>query len=367
VNPSSFGQPVALTATIVPEFGGQVTGSVTFVDGTATLGSASVNNNVATLTTSNLAVGTHSLVAAYGGDSNFTGNSSSSLAQVVNKAMTTTALTSSANPSISGKVVTFTAVVSPSSGMPTGTASFKDGSNILATVSLSGGMASYATAKLPTGSNSMTAVYSGDSNNSGSTSVPLNQFVLSATTSTLTSSPNPSVYGQPVIFTDTVSSSTGAPPDGEVITFAQGAVTLGTGTLSGGVATLSYSSLDAGTKAVRAIYNGDPVFAASMSKAINQVINQATTTTNLVSSLNPSTFGQAVTFAATVSPQFSGTAIGNILFQDGTTTLKTVTLSGGVASFTTSTLASGQHSIKATFNGNLDMGASSGSLNQVVH
>ena len=65
------------------------------------------------------------------------------------------------------------------------------------------------------GTNSITAVYGGDSNNSGSTSAPVNQFVSAATTTTLTCSPNPSAVGQAVMFTATVTSSVGAPPDGE--------------------------------------------------------------------------------------------------------------------------------------------------------
>jgi uncharacterized protein YfaS (alpha-2-macroglobulin family) len=79
---------------------------------------------------------------------------------------------------------------------------------------------------LPPGSNSITAVYGGDSNHSGSTSAPVNQFVLAATTTMLTSSPNPSKYGQAVTFTAKVTSSIGAPPDGETVTFKQGSTTV---------------------------------------------------------------------------------------------------------------------------------------------
>jgi hypothetical protein len=97
-------------------------------------------------------------------------------------------------------------------------------------------------------------------------------------------------------------------------------------------------------------------------------VNQANTTTTLVSSLNPSDYKQAVTFTATVSPQFSGTVAGTVAFYDGATLLKTVTLSGDKAKFTTSKLTSGTHSITATYNGSTDFtGSSSAPLTQTVN
>jgi len=97
------------------------------------------------------------------------------------------------------------------------------------------------------------------------------------------------------------------------------------------------------------------------------VVNQANTTTTLVSSLNPSNYKQAVTFTATVSPQF-GKATGTVTFYDGTTTLATKPLSAaGAAEFTTAKLTSGIHSITATYNGSADFTGSSASLTQTVN
>jgi Bacterial Ig-like domain (group 3) len=90
-------------------------------------------------------------------------------------------------------------------------------------------------------------------------------------------------------------------------------------------------------------------------------------TTTLVSSPNPSNVGQAVTFTATVSPQFSGTVKGTVTFYDGTTALKTVSVSGGVAKFATKTLTSGAHNITATYNGSTSFNSSSASLTQTVN
>ena len=186
-----------------------------------------------------------------------------------------TTLTSSANPSVSGKMVTFTALVSSAAGTPTGKIEFLNGTTVLATLKLTSDSAQYTTRNLPPGGNSITALYLGDSIHNSSASAPLNQFVLAATATTLSSSPNPSAAGQSVVFTATVTSSIGAPPDGETVTFKQWTTVLGTGMLSGGSATFTTSTLKTGTDPVRAVYDGDSRFASSKSEARQQVVNKA--------------------------------------------------------------------------------------------
>jgi len=93
------------------------------------------------------------------------------------------------------------------------------------------------------------------------------------TTTTLTSTPNPSTVGEEVTFTATVSSSAGSPPDGETVSFMQAKTTLGTGTLSGGQATFTTSTLKKGTHGVVAVYGGDSEFANSKSKPDKQVVD----------------------------------------------------------------------------------------------
>jgi hypothetical protein len=266
---------------------------------------------------------------------------------------TTTTLGSSVNPAVSGKRVIFSATVSPQSGtgVPTGQVTFYNGTTALATVPLTSGSASYTTSKLPLGTSMITAVYGGSSNNSGSTSAPVNQVVTAATTTSLTSVPNPSSYSQAVTLTATVTSGVGFPPNGESVSFMRGTVLLGTGMLSGGSASLQTSMLTVGTYGIKAVYGGDPNFSPSTSKAVSQSVSKATTTTALASSLNPSTFGQSVTFTATVTPEFSGAPTGSVVFKNGTATLGTVTLSGGVASYTTTKLAVGMDSITAAYGG----------------
>ena len=147
----------------------------------------------------------------------------------------------------------------------------------------------------------------------------------------------------------------------------RGTTLLGTGTLSGGSASYITSTLKAGTNTITAVYGGDSKLAGSKSKAVSQVVDKASTTTALVSSVNPSKVGQSVTFTANVTPEFGGTVTGTVSFYDGATLLKTVALSGGAAKFATSTMASGSHTIKATYNGSTSFDSSSASLLQTVN
>ena len=109
--------------------------------------------------------------------------------------------------------------------------------------------------------------------NGSSTSAPVNQIVFAKTTTTLTSSPNPSTFGEAVTFIATVTSNIGAPPDGEPITFMKGTAVLGTGALSGGSASFTTSTLPVGTSYIKAVYGGDSTFAGSKSTALKQVVN----------------------------------------------------------------------------------------------
>ena len=148
---------------------------------------------------------------------------SNKLSQVVTAATTTTLLWS-INPSVQGRSVTFTATVSSLVATRTGTVQFLNGTALLATEVLRYGTARFTTSQLPPGPNPITAVYSGDPNNSGSISGIVNQLVKAPTTITLTTSQDSSVYGEAVILTGEVTSSIGAPPDGESVSFKRGSI-----------------------------------------------------------------------------------------------------------------------------------------------
>jgi hypothetical protein len=164
----------------------------------------------------------------------------------------------------------------------------------------------------------------------------------------LTSSANPTVYGGSVTFTaPTAASATGT------MTFYDGAASIGTGMLSGGVATFTVNSLGAGTHSITASYAGDPNYLSAVSAAESQVITRAPVTITVTSSLNPSSFGQSVTFTFTVAG-VSGlaTPTGTIAFSDGSTALASPTLNAsGVATYTTVMLSGGSHTLSAVYGG----------------
>ncbi|HEV2489577.1 MAG TPA: Ig-like domain-containing protein [Candidatus Acidoferrales bacterium] len=371
VNPSSFNQLVTFTATVTPATSGTPTGSVTFKNGTTTLGTGTLTGGVATFSTSTLAIGSHSITGVYGGDTNYTGSTSPILTQTVNKTATnTSAIISSLNPSTYGQSVTLTVTVSSTTtGTPTGSVTFKDGTVTLGTKTLVAGVAAFSTTKISAGTRSITAVYGGSSTFLGSTSPILTQTVnkVGTTTSAIASSLNPSTYGVSVTFTVTVTSTTGAIPTGSV-TFKDGTTTLGSKALVAGVAAFATTKVAAGTRSITAIYAGTSNFIGSTSPAFTQTVNKAGTTTTVVSSLNPSTFGTSVTFTATVAPATSGTPSGSVTFKDGATTLATKTLSSGKATFATTTLAKGSHSITVVYGGNANFtGSTSSVLTQTVN
>ena len=187
-----------------------------------------------------------------------------------------------------------------------------------------------------------------------------------ATTTQVTTSGSPSLVNQPVTFTATVTSKFGNIPNGELVTFYDGATTIGTGATASGVATFTTSSLSAKTHTIKAKYPGDAIFKPS-SGSVLQVVEKYSTTTTLTSSPNPSQFGQAVTFTAHVSG--TGPApTGRVKFLDGAIGIGSATLNGsGVAKLTKSTLAVGTHPITAQYLGDAVSAKSTSSVvNQVV-
>jgi len=151
------------------------------MDGAASLGNGTLDGSGrAVLTTSALAVGSHTIKAIYNGAGGFATSTSSSVTQVVNLDSTATTVTSSLNPSVHNKPVTFTATVAagaPGTGTPAGSVTFKDGTRTLGTASLTAGRATFSVTNLSKGSHPITAVYAGSSGFGSSTSPVVNQTV----------------------------------------------------------------------------------------------------------------------------------------------------------------------------------------------
>ncbi len=403
-NPSMLGQSVTVTATVSPTSGSSTpTGTVKFYkcptaacSSTTLLGSGTLSSGKATYSTSSLPVGNTYVEAVYQGVSGtFGGSTSNIVTQVVTLISTTTALTSSPNPSVVNQSVTFTATVSPTSGssVPTGSMNFYkcasatscSSPTLLGSGTLSSGKATYSTSSLALGNTYVEAVYQGVSGTfATSTSNIVTQVVtLISTTTTLISSPNPSVVGQSVTFTATVGATSGSStPTGSMNFYkcssATGGCTtlLGTGTLSSGKATYSTSSLPVGNTYVEAVYQGvSGTFATSTSNIVTQVVTSPiATTTALTSSPNPSLLGESVTLSATVTKSSgSGTPSGTVSFYLGTPSgthslLGTGTLnSSGKATFTTTSLPAGTDSLYAVYGGGGSFAASTSPvISQVV-
>ena len=198
--------------------------------------------------------------------------------------VTAVAVNSSPNPSGFGQAVTFTAAVTApgSPGIPTGTVDFTEGGTDLTPggVTLSGGVATFSISSLSLGSHTISASYSGDPNflaGSGSDAAAP-QAVRTTTSTTVSSAPNPSVFGQIVTFTAVVSAGGAGTPTGTV-TFSEGSTDLTPGgvALVNGVATFAMSFFSLGSHTITANYSGDGSFVPSTGydSASPQRVNQA--------------------------------------------------------------------------------------------
>ncbi|MGA9528927.1 MAG: FG-GAP-like repeat-containing protein [Terriglobales bacterium] len=187
-----------------------------------------------------------------------------------------------------------------------------------------------------------------------------------ATTTTLSSAPNPSNIYQSVLLTSTTTSVT-AMGSGDTVTFYDGPTALGTSTTTNGVATFPTSWTSAGTHQLKATYAGGVWTAPSSSAMVKQVVNLFPSTTTITASPNPSNFEQPVTMVAKVSSAEAGGPTGTVTFKNGATSLGTETLSAGQAILVRSNLPVGTLTITATYNGDSQSAKSTGSTIQNVN
>jgi hypothetical protein len=270
---------------------------------------------------------------------------------------TTTGLSSNAASAVYGQNVTFTAQVTSSSGVPSGTVTFMDGATTLSSSTLnSSGIATYSTTALSGGSHSITAVYGGDATHQTSTSAVVGETISRAgTTLSLGTSTNSTVFGQSLTLTATISIvSPGAGTPGGTVTFLDGSTTIGTGSVNAATnqATLTISSLAVGGHSITASYAGDTNFVGSTSSSVTDTVSQASTTTTLAAT-TATVYGQSVSFSATVAPVSpgAGTPTGSIQFViDSVNFGSLVTLvNGSAVSAATNLLSVASHSIVAMY------------------
>ncbi len=408
VSNSKYGESITYTAQVTTQSpgAGVPTGSVSFTEtpnggspqpigGAETLSSDGTPNQSSTMSVpiSILPAGSYTITATYsGGAGSSYAASSGQISQVVSPAGTMVTLQSSA-PSFAvfGQPVTYTATVVsllPGQGTPTGSVAFTVDGNALSSEALnsSGQATSLPISTLnPAQPHTVVATYTNsDGNYVSGTTANFQQLVLpDPTTTVISTNPQQSVWGQPVSFTATVSANApGAGTPTGSVEFTINGSDVGTPVnLNGsGVATISgISNLAPGTYAISGVYsNADGDFAGSANpdsslESATLTVNQDPTTTTVASSVNPTVFGQATTFTATVSPNApgAGTPTGTVTFMDGSTVIGTGTLDqtagNDQATFTTASLAVGSHAISAVYGGDSDFLTSTGNLNQTVN
>ena len=291
-NPSVVGQSITYTATVTAE-SGTPTGSVVFtVDGTTVAcsgGTQALTSGTATCVVSHPSPGARSVAAAYAGSAPYAASSSAPLTQVVDAARTRTVVTSSANPSVAGQEVTYTAAVSavsPGSGVPAGTVTFADGTTTIACTggnqTLSSGTATCSVSHAAASARSITATYAGSPGFQASTSAVLSQVVHQAATTTTVTSSTPTVRpGQTVTFTAAVAANApGAGVPTGTVAFKDGSSTIscaaGSQSLNtSGTATCTTTFLTSGTRSVTATYAGSSSYSTSVSTALSQGVRES--------------------------------------------------------------------------------------------
>ena len=378
------GETVIYTATVSGPGVTSPGGSVQFLDnGTVIAGCASVSvigpSAACPVKYGSASPATHPITAIYSGS--FTGSvRSMALTETVSPAATTTVVSSSANPSVVGQPATYTATVAvtrPGSGTPTGSVTFVDGSTVLpgcVKVGLTGLIAVCHYTSANPGPHSITATYGGDSNyNPSPGSGTLPQTVKkAATTTTLSSSANPSVVGQPVTFTATVAvTGPGAGnPTGSVQFLDNGAVIPGCGnvSVSGSTTVCAVTYTSPSQHNVTVSYGGDGNFNGSTTvTALTQTVNRAATAITVASSANPARAGQTVSFTAVVAATSPGAGhpSGYVKFTDVSTPIAACGGTKGMALGATGTAICatgfttiGNHSITATYLGDPTFAAS---------
>lgn len=317
---------------------------------------------------SSLLVGNHTVAVSYNGSSNFK-TGSDSLTQEVSAADTATVVTVSPSPSAEEQSVTITAhvgAVAPGGGAATGLVSFTaNGDPIGAsalTPSSGGAQATLETSTLAPGVHEIVATYAGDANYNGSVSPGKNHLVIEGaavveTTTTVSSSQNPSTYGELISFTAQVTAADSSTPAGAVQFSVDGTdIGIPVEVAPDGTAQSPLlASPEPGDHTVIAAFVGNPGYAGS-GDFLAQTVEAAPVDLVVESSDASSSHGQAVTFTATATTPVDGIGDpgGHVQFRvDGVALGGAVALDGsGVAtSPAIATLAPGSHVVTADYSG----------------
>ena len=378
-SPSLVGQSVTFTVTSNSSDGTHPS-PVVLADGGTTLAVLSPTSGTSTYTTSALIAGQHPLTASFAGDAAHTAATANFLQLVGNYTPTTTVISSSQNPSVFSQSVTLTAHVSSSSGVPTGSVVFLDGTTQLGSaVTLDGnGNATYMTSTFAVGNHDITANYTATGAYANSTGMFTQTVNGDPTQAVLVVAPTMATYGTTVTMTATVSA---LPPYGGTgiatgtVTFFDGATTLGTASISAttSAATFMISTLSGGTHNINCTYNGAANYATSNCTAVIVTITPATTAMSIGTSATPSPALTPITFTAHLTAGGQPAAAGSSVVFTITTaggsaaSYNALTNATGTATYTSSGLAAGSYTVTAGYTATTNYTASSAALTQVVN
>ncbi len=365
-DPSTYGQSVLVSAQVeaFPPGSGVPTGIVNFSGPNGYSEMVVLVNGEAGTMVSTLASGM--IIASYSGDANFL-PSMNGAPVTVNPASTTTTVDVTPNTAVIGESVTVTATVTPNApatGIPSGMIWFTGPGGLNESAGLDiAGQASFTSSNLAAGT--ITATYYGDGNYDASTGTANLTVNAAASQTVLNVSPNPSVIGQTVIVSATVTASPpgSGTPTGTVTFTGPNGLNYTTALSMYGEASLLSDLMLTGT--VTATYNGDVNYTPSTDTAA-VTVNPAVTETTVTAAPDPSNAGSPVTLTATVAALVpgAGTPGGTVTFT-GPGVNETVNLnSAGQASTVVSTLDTG--TITATYNGDVYYYGSTGTTNVTV-
>ncbi|HEV2399887.1 MAG TPA: FG-GAP-like repeat-containing protein [Candidatus Sulfotelmatobacter sp.] len=274
-------KPTSVTASQTVSFHAMVTsaglmptGTVGFYDGSTTIGSSRLNGSgLAVFDTALLSPGTHSVTAAYFGDTNSGPSTSSPVTITVNAFSTTTTVSAMPSTIQTGAISALSATVISSSGTPSGGVTFFDGTGALATQPLdANGNAVYGAVFSTPGTHTITASYNANAEYASSTSQVVNVTVTGtsaaiSTTNVLVITAQPHGETGPT-FSATVKALKGM-PSGKVL-FLDGTMQIGEAVIGPtGVATFVSPLLSPGMHYVTGFYPGNSEFGPSMSSAVN--------------------------------------------------------------------------------------------------
>jgi Bacterial Ig-like domain (group 3)/MBG domain (YGX type)/NHL repeat len=357
-NTPAINQPVTFT---VKQAGGPVSGTVIFYQLTPTgevpLATVAIVNVSTLLFNQSFSVlGTYQIGASFtlsGAVAPLTYNILPGGLTVV-PAPTLIASGSSGNPSTYLQPVRLTVqVLTPYGGGPTGLVQFSEGSSILGTVALTGGLASLTTSTLLPGDHQIAINYLGDTDDLPGSTL-FDQVVSPVPTQTTVSSTPNHRFGVPLTFTATVTAQAPGPgiPTGQVEFLVDGQPFLATLDSSDMAEVTFDSGLSVGSHSVIAEYGADANFAPSQSQGLGFQVMQASTNTQVSTSASTTVFGQPAVFLAVVTPEGQGTPTGLVEFLADGQSIGTSPLGpGGIATLSDSSLSVGSHPVTAEYLG----------------